>query len=268
MNSARTLWILMSLILVLLLGLRRSSGPTDSVDVADAEGRRPTIHPIPSMGGAGVGRELPWGRFLMSGQGHRQRGLAELSELSEAEPTALDPTGTTHSADLEALVLALEAALTVEEQGLWADRIAAVGGATAAEALFRLSLTRSSPEQAEVLWEAFKGFSTEEEMGALARCLSQTDDHALIEAVVETLARGARSSTVEQLTRLHEEPSTSPSGRTVLGWAIERIRNPDAASALAELALRNDRPELADAGIIALSALQADALPELQQEPP
>jgi hypothetical protein len=53
-----------------------------------------------------------------------------------------------------------------------------------------------------------------------------------------------------------------------LGWAIERIRNPDAASALAELALRNDRPELADAGIIALSALQADALPELQQEPP
>jgi hypothetical protein len=47
-----------------------------------------------------------------------------------------------------------------------------------------------------------------------------------------------------------------------LGWAIERIRNPEAASALAELALRNDRPELADAGIIALSALQADALPE------
>jgi hypothetical protein len=57
-------------------------------------------------------------------------------------------------------------------------------------------------------------------------------------------------------------------GRTVLGWAIERIRNPEAASALAELARRTDRPDLADAGIIALSALQAEALPELHQEPP
>lgn len=259
MNSARTLWILMSLIFVLLMRLRRSSGPTDSVDTADAVGRRPTVPLVSSVGGAGVGREVPWGRFSMSGHGRRQRGPAE---LSEAEPTALDSTGTTDSADLESLVLALEAALTVEEQGLWADRIAAVGGVTAVEALFRLSLTRSSPEQAEILREAFKGFSTEEEMGALARCLPQTDDHDLIEAVVETLARGARSSTVDQLTHLHEEPETSPSGRTVLGWAIERIRNPEAASVLAELSQRTDRPELADAGIIALSALQADALPE------
>jgi hypothetical protein len=170
----------------------------------------------------------------------------------------LEPDGTTDSPDLDSLVSALETAPTAEEQGLWADRIAAVGGVSAVEALFRLSLTRSSPEQAEALREAFKGFSTEEEMGALASRLLQTDDHDLIEAAVETLARGARSSTVEQLIHLHEEPTTSPLGRTVLGWA----------SALAELARRTDRPDLADAGIIALSALQAEALPELHQEPP
>ena len=265
MNSARTLWILMILILVLLLGLRRSSGPADSLDAADADGRRHTVSPTPSIGGPAAGREVPWGRFSMSGNDRRQRGPAE---LSEAEPTALDPNGTTDSPDLDSLVLALEAAPTTEEQGLWADRIAAVGGVTAVEALFRLSLTRSSPEQAEAFREAFKGFSTEEEMGALAPRLLQTDDHDLIEAVVETLARGARSSTVEQLIRLHDEPSTSPSGRTVLGWAIERIRNPEAAPALAELALRTDRPNLADAGTIALSAVQAEAWRVLQQEPP
>jgi hypothetical protein len=265
MNSARTLWILMILILVLILGLRRSSGPADSLDAADAEGRRHTVPPTPSIGGPDGGREVPWGRFSKSGHDRRPRGPAE---LSEAEPTALEPDGTTDSPDLDSLVSALETAPTAEEQGLWADRIAAVGGVSAVEALFRLSLTRSSPEQAEALREAFKGLSTEEEMGALASRLLQTDDHDLIEAAVETLARGARSSTVEQLIHLHEEPTTSPLGRTVLGWAIERIRNPEAASALAELARRTDRPDLADAGIIALSALQAEALPERHQEPP
>lgn len=118
-----------------------------------------------------------------------------------------------------------------------------------------------------MLWEAFKGFSTEEEMNALAIGLVQTDDIGLIEALVETLARGARSSTVDQLARLHAEASMSPATRTVLGWAIERIRNPEAAEALGRWMLCPDPPEWVDAGIIAWSALQSQAARDAAPSP-
>lgn len=271
MNSARTLWILMSLILVLILGLRRFQGPADSLDLADADDRSLTGSPPPSLSEPGLGRRIRWGRIPMTGTRGGEWVSADVSnasDLPETGSTPQDPAVTMDSADLDPLVLALEAAPTPEEQGLWADRIAAEGGANAVETLVRLSLTRSRPEQAEALREAFKGFATEEEMGALATSLVQIEDHDLIEAVVETLARGARPSTVEQLIRLHEESSTPTFGRTALGWAIERIRNPEAAPALAELARRTDRPDLADAGIIAWSALRAEAGQVLQQESP
>jgi len=83
--------------------------------------------------------------------------------------------------------------------------------------------------------------------------------------VVETLARGARATTVENLARLHGAGSTPASGRSVLGWAIERIRNPEASVALAELARSTDQPELSDAAIVALSAIRSEggaAVPE------
>jgi hypothetical protein len=161
--------------------------------------------------------------------------------------------------DLSSLVQGLEAASTPEEQGQWADRIAASGGQAAVDALIqavtRASLDRRSPEESEALREAFKVFSTEDDMAALAMSLGQIQDLDLIEAVVETLARGARSSTVEQLVQLHDEASTPPSTRAVLGWAIERIRNPEASEALARLVRTAERPDLAHAGIIALSSL-------------
>jgi hypothetical protein len=169
--------------------------------------------------------------------------------------------------DLSSLVQGFEAASTPEEQGQWADRIAASGGTAAVEALIqavtRASLNPKSPEEAEVLREAFKGFSTEDEMAALAMSLVQTQDIDLIEAVVDTLARGARSSTVEQLVRLHDEASTSATSATsqaALGWAIERIRNPEASHALVRLVGNAERPELAHAGIIALSSIQTQAI--------
>jgi hypothetical protein len=161
--------------------------------------------------------------------------------------------------DLSSLVQGLEAASTPEEQGQWADRIAASGGQAAVDALIqavtRASLDRRSPEESDALREAFKVFSTEDDMAALAMSLGQTQDLDLIEAVVETLARGARSSTVEQLVQLHDESSTPPSTRAVLGWAIERIRNPEASEALAKVVRTAEWPELAHAGIIALSSL-------------
>jgi hypothetical protein len=168
--------------------------------------------------------------------------------------------------DLSSLVQGLEAASTPEEQGQWADRIAASGGQAAVDALIqavtRASLDRRSPEESDALREAFKVFSTEDDMAALAMSLGQTQDVDLIEAVVETLARGARSSTVEQLVQLHDEASTPPSTRAVLGWAIERIRNPEASEALAKVVRTAEWPELAHAGIIALSSLQSQATGE------
>ena len=168
--------------------------------------------------------------------------------------------------DLSSLVQGFEMAATPEQQGLWADRIAASGGTAAVQALIQAvtqaSLNPKSPEEAEILREAFKGFSTEDEMAALAMSLVQTQDIDLIEAVVDTLARGARSSTVEQLVRLHDEASTPPSTRAVLGWAIERIRNPEASHALVRLVGTAERPELANAGIIALSSIQSQAIRE------
>ena len=163
--------------------------------------------------------------------------------------------------DVPSLVQGLEAASTPEEQGQWADRIAASGGQAAVDALIqavtRASLNQRSPEESEALREAFKVFSTEDDMAALAMSLGQTQDVDLIEALVETLARGARSSTVEQLVQLHDEASTPPSTRAVLGWAIERIRNLEASEALARLVRTAEWPELAHAGIIALSSLSS-----------
>ena len=169
--------------------------------------------------------------------------------------SVMDP----ESQDLPSLVQGLEAASTPEEQGQWADRIAASGGQAAVDALIqavtRAGFDRRLPEEAEALREAFKGFSTEGEMAALAMSLVQTQDKDLIEAVVETLARGARSSTVDQLVRLYEDESTPPSTRGVLGWAIERIRNPEASAALVRLVGATDRTELVEAAIIALGSL-------------
>jgi hypothetical protein len=176
--------------------------------------------------------------------------------------------------DLSSLVQGFELAATPEQQGLWADRIAASGGTAAVDALIQAvtqaSLNPKSPEEAEVLREAFKGFSTEDEMAALAMSLVQTQDIDLIEAVVDTLARGARSSTVEQLVRLHDEASastTSATAQAALGWAIERIRNPEASHALVRLVGNAERPELAHAGIIALSSIQTQAIREPDPSP-
>ena len=273
MNSTKVIFILLGLIVGLNLGLRRSWGPevgsdrSDSADV-DRSGDAMESHPSDSVRTSNFSSE----RFDARSRGHGSRWAP--SPISEPPPTGsvMDAESQDLSLqdfslqDLSSLVQGFEMAATPEQQGLWADRIAALGGTAAVEALIQAvtqaSLNPKSPEEAEVLREAFKGFSTEDEMAALAMSLVQTQDIDLIEAVVDTLARGARSSTVEQLVRLHDEASTPPSTRAVLGWAIERIRNPEASHALARLVRTAEWPELAHAGIIALSSLQSQATGE------
>lgn len=268
MNSTRSLFVLLVLLLGLNLGLGRPGGsaqrpdPADSADVGAAPGSNggdasdPVAASDPFMRGSdaqGLGRGFRWGH----------------ASGSEPPPFALvTDSGSMElpSPGLPSLVRGLESALTLEEQASWADRIALSGGSAAVEALVRASLDRRSIDEAGVLHEAFKGFSTEEEMEALAISLVRTDNIDLIEALVETLARGARASTVERLARLHEE-SSSPATRAVLGWAIERIRNPEAAEALGRWVGGVDLPEWADAGIIALSALQSQADGEAAPSP-
>lgn len=286
MDSTKAFLLLLGLILMMNLGLRctrspaESPNPSNSQDPASVAGKTDGDSPHPATasdptiqgsdarswgvhGVAGPVSEIAWiglrHRRMEMPPGHPAvPGLsAAESGLGGSQPAVAG--GDPDMPDLPSLVRGLESALTLEEQASWADRIAVSGGAAAVEALVRASLHRRSIEEAEVLHEAFKGFSTEAEMEALAISLGQTDDVDLIEALVETLARGARSSTVERLARLHQEASPAPATQAVLGWAIERIRNPEAAEALARWVGTPEPPDWADAGIIALSALQSQA---------
>ena len=286
MNSTKAILILLGLIVGLNLGLRRSWGPeevsdrSDSTDV-DRSGGAMESHPSDSVRTSNFSSD----GFDARSRGHGSRWAP--SPISEPPPigSVMDAEFQDLSLqdfslqefslqDLSSLVQGFEMAATPEQQGLWADRIAASGGTAAVEALIqavtRASLNPKSPEEAEVLREAFKGFSTEDEMAALAMSLVQTQDIDLIEAVVDTLARGARSSTVEQLVRLHDEAATSTTSVTAqaaLGWAIERIRNPEASHALVRLVVNAERPELAHAVIIALSSIQSQAIREPDPSP-
>lgn len=272
MSSTKTILILLGLIVGLNLGLRYGWGPLAGSDRSDPKVGSEWVDEVSSEGpiasdpldSATASAPATQGSYA-HGRSHifRRRpvpisGPPPAGSVMDPESQDL-PLQDSALQDLPSLVQGLEAASTPEEQGHWADRIAASGGQAAVDALIqavtRASLDRRSPEESDALREAFKVFSTEDDMAALAMSLGQTQDLDLIEAVVETLARGARSSTVEQLVQLHDEASTPPSTRAVLGWAIERIRNPEASEALAKVVRTAERPELAHAGIIALSSL-------------
>ena len=272
MSSTKTILILLGLIVGLNLGLRYGWGPLAGSDRSDPKVGSEWVDEVSSEGpiasdpldSATASAPATQGSYA-HGRSHifRRRpvpisGPPPAGSVMDPESQDL-PLQDSALQDLPSLVQGLEAASTPEEQGQWAERIAASGGQAAVDALIqavtRASLDRRSPEESDALREAFKVFSTEDDMAALAMSLGQTQDLDLIEAVVETLARGARSSTVEQLVQLHDEASTPPSTRAVLGWAIERIRNPEASEALAKVVRTAERPELAHAGIIALSSL-------------
>ena len=272
MSSTKTILILLGLIVGLNLGLRYGWGPLAGSDRSDPKEGANLADEVSSEGAIASD---PFDSAIASGpatQGSDAHGRSHIFRRRPVPISGPPPAGLVmdpefqdlplqNSAlqELSSLVQGLEAASTPEEQGQWAERIAASGGQAAVDALIqavtRASLNQRSPEESDALREAFKVFSTEDDMAALAMSLGQTQDLDLIEAVVETLARGARSSTVEQLVRLHDEASTPSSTRAVLGWAIERIRNPEASEALAKVVRTAEWPDLAHAGIIALSSL-------------
>ena len=274
MSSTKAILILLGLIVGLNLGLRYGWGPLAGSDQSNQKDGANLVDDVSSEGAIAIDPSDSATASGPSTEGSDPRGRSHIFRRRPVSTYGSPPAGSVMAPesqdlplqdlalqDLPSLVQGLEAASTPEEQGQWADRIAASGGTAAVDALIqavtRASLNRKSPEEAEAVREAFKVFSTEDDMAALAMSLVQTQDVDLIEAVVETLARGARSSTVEQLVRLHDEASTPPSTRAVLGWAIERIRNPEASEALARLVRTAELPELAHAGIIALSSLSS-----------
>ena len=251
MSSTKTILILLGLIVGLNLGLRYGWGPLAGSDRSDPKEGSEWVDEVSSAGAIASDPLDSATASAPATQGSDAHGRSHIFRRRPVPISGPPPAGSVMDPesqdlplqdsalqDLPSLVQGLEAASTPEEQGHWADRIAASGGQAAVDALIqavtRASLDRRSPEESDALREAFKVFSTEDDMAALAMSLGQTQDLDLIEAVVETLARGARSSTVEQLVRLHDEASTPSSTRAVLGWAIERIRNPEASEALAK----------------------------------
>ena len=277
MSSTKTILILLGLIVGLNLGLRYGWGPLAGSDRSDPKVGSEWVDEVSSEGAIASDPLDSATASAPATQGSDLHGRSHIFRRRPVPISGPPPAGSVMDPesqdlplqnlpledfalqDLPSLVQGLEAASTPEEHGQWADRIAASGGQAAVDALIqavtRASLDRRSPEESDALREAFKVFSTEDDMAALAMSLGQTQDLDLIEAVVETLARGARSSTVEQLVQLHDEASTPPSTRAVLGWAIERIRNPEASEALAKVVRTAEWPDLAHAGIIALSSL-------------
>ena len=272
MSSTKTILILLGLIVGLNLGLRYGWGPLAGSDRSDPKVGSEWVDEVSSEGPIASDPLDSATASAPATQGSDAHGRSHIFRRRPVPISGPPPAGSVMDPesqdlplqdsalqDLPSLVQGLEAASTPEEQGQWAERIAASGGQAAVDALIqavtRASLDRRSPEESDALREAFKVFSTEDDMAALAMSLGQTQDLDLIEAVVETLARGARSSTVEQLVRLHDEASTPSSTRAVLGWAIERIRNPEASEALAKVVRTAEWPDLAHAGIIALSSL-------------
>lgn len=254
MNASRALLVLMGLILVLIQGLRRSPAVSDQAD--------------------GVAPEIAAGVSVSDlhdpgpGGSNGSRGTRSSESIPGNPPPTTPPMGDSGSPraseageswPLDSMIQALETAPTPDDLGLWADRIAAHGGRAAVEALIRLGLSQDDPERAEAIREAFKGLSTEEDMGALVERLPEVETPELIEAVVETLARGARASNLQELARLHGADAMPEERRWVLTWAIERVRNPEASIALAELARHTERPELADAAIIAGASLEVQS---------
>ena len=284
MSSTKTILILLGLIVGLNLGLRYGWGPLAGSDRSDPKVGSEWVDEVSSEGAIASDPLDSATASAPATQGSDAHGRSHIFRRRPVPISGPPPAGSVMDPesqdlplqdsalqDLPSLVQGLEAASTPEEQGHWADRIAASGGQAAVDALIqavtRASLNRRSPEESDALREAFKVFSTEDDMAALAMSLGLTQDVDLIEAVVETLARGARSSTVEQLVQLHDEASTPPSTRAVLGWAIERIRNPEASHALVRLVGTAERPELANAGVIALSSIQSQAIREPDPSP-
>lgn len=264
MNSLIALLVLMGLILGLSLGLRRTTALSDQGEGVAAEktlvvSSCDSRDPGPSGPGPRPGGSTGFFGFRVF------RSSPSISTIpARKNPPAGDSASGQESLDgeswpLESMIQALETASTHDELGLWADRIAVHGGSAAVEALIRLSLSQNEPARAEVIREALKGLSTEEDMLALVERLPQVEPPELIEAVVETLARGARASTLQGLARLHDGDAMPGSRRWVLAWAIERVRNPEASIALVELTRNAQQPELADAAIIAEASLQIEA---------
>lgn len=258
MTSPRNLLVLMGLILGLGLGLRRSTDISDhrAGGIPEIVAQQALTDPR-TLGPSGSGLE-PGGSTAF--RGLRPSALAP-GNLPWRNPSMVDSGSSQESSDgadwpLDSMIRALETASAPDELGLWADRIAARGGSAAVEALVRLSLSQDEPERALAIREAFKGLSTEEELAALVERLPGIEPPELIEAVVETLARGARASTLQGLVRLHGMGAMPEDRRWVVAWAIERVRNPEASTALAELASDAAWPELADAAIIAGASLR------------
>lgn len=231
--------------------------------------RHPDVEPLPAGEGvAGAASVFPHGNAGAAGEfaqranakvrvrGTAGDALPALGATDAAPAADLDGMPPARPEELESLVAAIQAASGPAEKGRLADRLASIGGQRAVEELFLLSLEEPDPANAAAIREAFKGLTSEEDIRLLASALAVTTDFDVIESVVETVSRGATAATVEYLVQVTEDPLLEPVQRYAARWAIERIRNPEAARALGKLVGRGREGEIAGAAAIALVAMR------------
>jgi hypothetical protein len=107
----------------------------------------------------------------------------------------------------------------------------------------------------QTVLEAFDLLSQPESSTLLVSALAATDDAALTQAVIRTIARTAVADTVDFLVELYTEPGALPARRQRMVTAMRSISNAPAIAALGDGARLVAHPELAAAAADALAKM-------------
>ncbi len=182
----------------------------------------------------------------------------EVALVAEPEPDSMpDATrvGQQREGEIESLAQSLRTADTLEEKGVLADQIAAVGGFQAVEKLYLLAFEQVDELSTRAVLDGFNSLSDPSDILALASSVAATSNFQVLQAAIETVARAATGDTVNYLAELYRQSPSQPTQPFAALWAIESVENPEAARSLGKLIAREEEPDLAAAAAIALSRI-------------
>ncbi len=186
----------------------------------------------------------------------------EVALVAEPEPDSMpdsmpDSTrvGQQREGEIESLAQSLRTADTLEEKGVLADQIAAVGGFQAVEKLYLLAFEQVDELSTRAVLDGFNSLSDPSDILALASSVAATSNFQVLQAAIETVARAATGDTVNYLAELYRQSPSQPTQPFAALWAIESVENPEAARSLGKLVAREEEPDLAAAAAIALSRI-------------
>ncbi|MDB6005719.1 MAG: hypothetical protein JWR15_2706 [Prosthecobacter sp.] len=151
------------------------------------------------------------------------------------------------------IIAALSQAALPEHARALASALAMIGSADAIEAIWNHALKNSDPALRTALLGSFDHVTNPEGVSLIASALAVSDDSEVISAATRTLARAATADTVNVLAELYAQPARQPEQRAKILTAISAVTNPQAVTALGQLATQVQQPELAAAAAASLA---------------